>query len=92
MILAANLYGFKPRLLTENAVSDLTECINRKRGVKIDIHHSGVENFTYGVHQECVLGSTLFLVYINELCKLSLSNIQIYAFADDTAIVVYGQN
>lgn len=63
---------------------------NRKQCVKIDADLSDEDTISYGVPQGSVLGPTLFLVYVNDLCKMNLPNCNIYAYADDTAIVVHG--
>lgn len=63
---------------------------NRTQCVKIDGCLSGELSVAFGVPQGSVLGPTLFLVYVNQLCNLLLQNGKITAFADDTAITFAG--
>lgn len=53
---------------------------------------SSVESMSYGVPQGSVLGPTLFLIYINELCRLNIPNSNLVVYADDTAITVQGRD
>lgn len=60
---------------------------DRTQAVKIDSFISDEETVTFGVPQGSVLGPTLFLIYVNELCNLQDVGGRIISYADDTAIV-----
>lgn len=64
----------------------------RKQVVKVGSYVSSEENLTFGVPQGSVLGPTLFLIYVNELCQLSLPNAKIITYADDTALIIHGKD
>lgn len=60
---------------------------NRNQRVQIDGNLSQEFPINYGVPQGSILGPTLFLVYINDLCALSLNQGRIITYADDTALI-----
>lgn len=64
----------------------------RTQYVKIDQHKSIDLPINYGVPQGSILGPTLFLIYINDLCNLELCNGTTFSYADDTALVFSGNN
>lgn len=60
--------------------------------VKLDGVLSKRCNIPFGVPQGSVLGPTLFLIYINELCNINLLNAKIITFADDTVVIFNGSS
>ncbi|CAH2242789.1 jg24153, partial [Pararge aegeria aegeria] len=64
----------------------------RKQKVTVDNLSSKIAEVNFGVPQGSVLGPTLFLVYINDLCSLNVRQAKFFTFADDTAVVFYGNS
>ena len=64
---------------------------DRKCYVELGSHKSNINTFNIGVPQGSILGPTLFLIYINNLPKIS-EILQTQLFADDTIVSNKGPN
>lgn len=63
----------------------------RTQRTKIDSFISEENTLTFGVPQGSILGPTLFIIYINSICRLSPSHCKIVAYADDTVLLLRGE-
>ena len=64
---------------------------NSRQYVKVDDHSSSLLDVTCGVPQGSVLGPTLFLLYINDLCN-TFDDLKFVLFADDKNIFCSGNS
>lgn len=75
-----------------NCLKWFTEYLTgRQQCVRISNNKSGLRTVNFGVPQGSTLGPTLFLLYINDISSLNLSNADIICYADDTALVFWDQ-
>lgn len=65
---------------------------NRTQAVKVGECISDDAKLCFGVPQGSILGPLLFTIYINDLCELKSPNCQVFAYADDTALLIHGPN
>lgn len=82
---AIGVRGFAHKIF-QDYLRDRSQC------VKVNDIISDQQSLNYGVPQGSILGPTLFLIYVNDLCKLPLTNSAIFTYADDTAVLIHGND
>ena len=65
---------------------------DRMQYVSLNGSKSMQSKITYGVPQGSVLGSLLFLIFINDIGSIRNMNFKPKLFADDTNVFVHGSN
>ena len=64
---------------------------DRSQFVSVNDTVSSKRHISCGIPQGSILGPTLFLLYINDLCNIS-SKLHFILFADDTNLFISGPN
>lgn len=65
---------------------------NRSQCVRVGDHYSDYLPIKYGVPQGSIIGPTLFLCFINDICQLKINNCRIASYADDTTLTFYADS
>ena len=83
-ILCKKLHFYGLRGVAQEWIQSYLE--NRKQFVSFNNCHSEILNVSCGVPQCSILGPTLFIMYINDICKVS-QVFKYILFADDTNLL-----
>jgi hypothetical protein len=65
---------------------------NRTQQTRVNACYSDTKQVKAGVPQGSIVSSLLFILFVNDIFQLNNNNIEIYLYADDTAIIFYANN
>jgi hypothetical protein len=65
---------------------------NRSQKCRVNANLSEMQSISAGVPQGSILGPILFIIFINDVFQFSSVNIELYLYADDTAIIFTADN
>jgi hypothetical protein len=65
---------------------------NRTQRTKVNDLYSNTKPLSAGVPQGSLLGPILFVLFINDVFQLCSENIEIFLYADDTALIFHADN
>lgn len=68
--------------LLSDYLTDRHQCVKVGQYISAEL-----KNSCYGIPQGSILGPTLFLIFINDLCSLTLRNGTLLSYADDTVLL-----
>lgn len=66
--------------------------MERRQCLRISQYKSSERPVRFGVPQGSILGPTLFLIYMNDIHKLTLGNAEIICYADDTVLLYHANS
>ena len=85
-ILNPSQYAFRSNMSTTKAILELVELENRQQFVNFNNCDSEILNVSCGVPQGSILGPKLFIMYVNDICKVS-KVFRFIIFDDDTNLL-----
>jgi retron-type reverse transcriptase len=65
---------------------------NRYQSTKVNGNYSDYKEISAGVPQGSILGPLLFILFVNDVFQFNSIHVELYLYADDTAIIFHAEN